>query len=72
MGDCYLNGWGVNEDSRKAFSWYMKATEQKHAAAQNSVGWCYLNGRGIKEDETKAIIGLKNQQRKTIQMGKIG
>ena len=34
LGRCYDKGYGVTEDDKTAFSWYMKAAKQGHAKSQ--------------------------------------
>jgi TPR repeat protein len=39
-----------------AFRWYMKASEQGYARAQNALGSCYYWGKGIEQDYNNAIV----------------
>lgn len=55
LGRCYDKGYGVREDDKLAFSWYMKAAAQGHAKSQYQVGKCYKNGEGVTKDRTKAF-----------------
>ena len=60
MGRCYDKGYGVGENDKLAFEWYMKAAKQDHAKsqyrvdAQYALGKCYLKGKGVAADEKKA------------------
>lgn len=51
----YYGQGGVPKDYGKALEAYVKAAEQGHAAAQNSVGWMYDNGLGVTQDYGKAV-----------------
>ncbi len=50
VGRCYDKGYGVKEDDKQAFQWYLKAAEQGHAKAQYEVGDAYEDGEGTKRD----------------------
>lgn len=43
IGDCYMNGVGVERDSLKAVEWYKKAGEAGHAGAQYCLSCNYFN-----------------------------
>ncbi|MBR1545340.1 MAG: sel1 repeat family protein [Prevotella sp.] len=51
---CYYNGYGVENDKKKAFYWWLKSAEQGNAASQRSVGDMYLAGSGTEKNEEKA------------------
>lgn len=55
LGRCYDKGYGVREDDKLAFSWYMKAAAQGHAKSQYQVGKCYKNGEGVEKNRVKAF-----------------
>jgi len=55
MGRCYDKGYGVAENDKIAFSWYMKGAKQGHAKSQYQVGKCYKNGEGVTEDKKQAF-----------------
>ncbi|MDC0189746.1 putative DNA binding domain-containing protein [Rhodospirillales bacterium] len=55
LGNCYLGGYGVDEDDAEAVSWYRKAADQDDAEAQWRLGNCYLGGHGVEEDEAEAV-----------------
>ncbi len=59
LGRCYDKGYGVREDDKKAFEWYMKAARQDYAKAMYQVGRCYLKGKGVTANETEARKWLK-------------
>ena len=50
VGFCYENGQGVAKDMTKAFEWYLKAAENGHVKAMNSVGCCFCRGNGVSKD----------------------
>ena len=43
IGDCYLDGNGVNKNREEAEKWYRKAAEQGYAGAQYGLGNCYFD-----------------------------
>lgn len=55
LGRCYDKGYGVTEDDKTAFSWYMKAAKQGHAKSQYQVGKCYKDGEGVEKDKKQAF-----------------
>jgi TPR repeat protein len=59
LGSAYLFGKGVNQDTKNAVLWYMKALEAKDKVAwSNAASWLgtiYENGFGISSNFTKAI-----------------
>ncbi|WLF84948.1 tetratricopeptide repeat protein [Moraxella sp. ZY210820] len=44
IGDGYFEGNGIKQDYQKAFEWYMKAANNGHLEAMNSVAYMYDNG----------------------------
>ena len=34
---------------------FQEAAKQRHAYAQNMLGWCYQHGTGVERDEKKAV-----------------
>ena len=50
----YDRGWGVTQDYAEAVTWYRKAANQGHAAAQNNLGLLYEDGRGVPQDYVQA------------------
>ena len=59
LGRCYDKGYGVRENDKKAFEWYMKAARQDYAKAMYQVGRCYLKGKGVAADRAKATMWFK-------------
>lgn len=55
LGNCYLEGKGVDKNNEKALYWYRKAAEHKYFDAINNLGYMYDLGLGIKENNNKAI-----------------
>ena len=43
LGDCYWNGWGVDQNCSEAIKWYTKAAEQGRARSQIIVGDYYYD-----------------------------
>ena len=46
---------GVEVSMAQAVRWFKKATEQKDARAQLSLGDCYYGGKGVEKDMAKAV-----------------
>ena len=59
LGQCYLDGLGINKDPQKAFFWFSRAAEQMNHKALNSLGYCYENGIGTSRDEFQAYSFYK-------------
>jgi len=55
-GDCYDQGWGVDQNFGTAFEWYMKAAEQEDVAAQYYLGEYFEHGLGIDVDLIQALF----------------
>jgi len=55
LGLRYLQGKGVNQDSRSAVMWLQRAAEQNYAPAQYQLGELYRTGEGVEIDATAAI-----------------
>jgi ribosomal protein L7/L12 len=51
LGDCYLDGEGVNENKKLAIEWYTKAAELNHLKSQAALGALYmLGGEGLNQN----------------------
>ncbi len=59
LGDCYLNGIGVETDIEKALEAYQMASELGSAEAEYSLGILYEEGYYIEENFEHAISWLK-------------
>ena len=59
LGQCYLNGIGVDVNKDLAFSLFTKSSLQGNAPAMFMLFGCYLNGWGTEKDENAAIKYLK-------------
>jgi TPR repeat protein len=55
LGDRYLLGDGVPENSPEAIKWYIKAHEQGHADAAYQLGRAYRHGWGVEKNDEEAI-----------------
>ncbi|MBO4820779.1 MAG: SEL1-like repeat protein [Prevotella sp.] len=53
--DCFYGKNGMAQDYAEALTWYYKAAEQGHAAAQNALGVMLQNGMGVETDEREAV-----------------
>ena len=47
IGVMYAMGLGVEQDRRRAFEWYMRASLKGHAGAQSGIAWYYETGMGL-------------------------
>ena len=54
IGQLYDFGFGVVQSDGEALSWYRRAAEHGHAAAERAVGDFYQKGRGVTADATEA------------------
>lgn len=41
IGVCFDNGYGVNKDIKKAYTWYLKAAKSGHMESQYNIGFFY-------------------------------
>lgn len=55
---CYLNGYGVERDSKKAAHWFLEAAKEGSHHAQMALGYSYLNGNGVEQNYKKAFYWL--------------
>ena len=55
-GNCYEEGWGVEQNYASAFEWYMKAAEQEDVDAQYYIGTYFEDGIGTDIDIDQAIF----------------
>ncbi len=54
LGDMYLSGKGVNQDSQKAYEWFFKAAQQGDEKAQFRTGEMLHNGEAGTKDLSQA------------------
>ena len=70
LGELYLNGQGVPQDSKEAASWFALAAEGGDREAQFSLGMLHVKGNGVERDleqartlfEKSAAKGQKSAQ----------
>ena len=55
LGEMYLDGIGVKQDSKKAYEWISKAANSGDKEAQYLLGFMYENGIEVKTDISKAV-----------------
>ncbi len=55
IGNCYLNGLGIEKNEKKALGWYLKSAERGNSNAQYQLGYFYEYGIGTIKDEIKAF-----------------
>ena len=62
LGECYLNGKGVEKNEKQAFDWFQNALAQAngHPDANYNIACCYLYGQGVKKDSEKAFAHFAN------------
>ena len=51
----YYHGQGVEQDNKRAVTWYTLAADQGHANAQCNLGFIYGNGNGVTQDYKRAV-----------------
>lgn len=54
IGVMYVNGEGVTQDYKQAYSWLIKSAEQGRGAAQFNLGMMYKRGNGVTQDNYTA------------------
>jgi TPR repeat protein len=54
VGDCYLQGVGVERDFTLAYRYLLKAAKRQHAGAQALIGLMYQHGNGVDQNLVKA------------------
>jgi len=59
IGDCYMEGKGVQKDPNMAFDYYQKAANCRLPEAMLKLGKCYLNGTGTERDRGTAKYWVK-------------
>ena len=59
LGQCYLEGLGIDKNPELAFFWISKAAEQKNLRALCNLGYCYENGIGTEKDYFQAYSFYK-------------
>ncbi|GES81550.1 kinase-like domain-containing protein [Rhizophagus clarus] len=55
LGECYINGIGIDKNEVKAFEHYKKSIENGYFKGIYVLGFCYENGIGTDIDKEKAI-----------------
>ena len=55
MGQMYESGFGVEQNTLEAFTWFKQAADAGLSKAQNTLGTLYLTGRGTARDEKLAV-----------------
>lgn len=55
MGECYLNGLGVEQDKTQAFEFFFQAAQKDLAMAQFALAECFARGDGTPQDEQAAF-----------------
>ena len=55
LGYMYRNGFGVEQDYKKAVELYILSADQGYMVAQNNLGYMYDIGLGVEQDYKKAV-----------------
>ncbi|RHZ60869.1 hypothetical protein Glove_350g57 [Diversispora epigaea] len=64
LADMYLDGLGVEKDTKKAFQIYYKVAGEGSNMALNSMAYCYDKGFGVEKNEEKAFeLYLKSAEK---------
>ena len=50
VGNCYLNGLGVEENDEEAANWFKKAAELGEPDSMFHLAWMYQEGIGVEKD----------------------
>ncbi|RHZ80809.1 hypothetical protein Glove_132g99 [Diversispora epigaea] len=67
LADMYLDGLGVEKDTKKAFQIYNKLADKGSLIALHSVAYCYMNGVGVGKNHGKAFeLYLKSAEKGNI------
>lgn len=59
LGQCYMNGWGVEKDAEKAITYYKKAAEKGSSDAELTLGMIYQHEPTIPSNPEEAIKWYK-------------
>ena len=59
LGNCYLDGLGIEKSYDEAIKWFSKAAEHGNIKALNNIGYCYENGFGVEVDLYQAFSFYK-------------
>ena len=54
LGDMYLNGWGIKQDTLHAIELLQKSCRGNSAEACRTLGTLYITGQGVRENYNKA------------------
>lgn len=71
LGVLYLNGEGVEQDSKLAVMWLRKSAEQGNAVAQFNLGLMYHNGEGVKQDSSQGNVWLNKSYKQLKKQNKL-
>jgi TPR repeat protein len=55
LAGCYMEGYGVSQNTLLAASMYLLAAARGHAGAQFNIGTCYAQGMGVPVDCRSAL-----------------
>jgi TPR repeat protein len=59
LGNFYLTGTSVPQDSTKDFYWFKKSAEQGNQFVQLNLGSLHSSGNGIQQNTTQALYWLQ-------------
>ncbi len=69
IGLSYLNGYGVAQDSAKAFAAFQSAAQKGDITSQYWLGYLYENGIGTTKDLTQAVSWYQKSAIRTDHVG---
>ena len=55
LGECYLNGEGVEKNETEAIKLFRSAADKGDAYAIGRLGFCYHNGKGVEKNISEAV-----------------
>ena len=58
LGFLYFRGYGVNQDTKKAFDYYLESATREVPVAQFEVALMLENGEGCEKNESEAFTYL--------------
>lgn len=64
LGNCYLEGIGVEKDYRKALEWYDRAARKGYANALHNLGMMYARGWGVSPSDSIAYLYFRQAAEK--------
>lgn len=75
LGLAYANGYGVSEDYKKAFDWYLLSAKEGNLDSARNLAWQYEDGQGTEVNKSEAFkwMNFANKngfERSTVALGR--